>query len=198
MAGILRSRQTFFTGSKTGSWIYQQNSHEQTRYFELLIDALAKWTHRLRNSVTELDIAKLTSRYIHWPPLLTTMFTYLAFSTSPMHLLISTKHNLSISYDLDQMWSWQNAINFHRGTSLKFQRDFDTALCFHSRWAVDLKVEFARPRHIFTCWNILYMISALKCGNVENRFMTVCIRNQKYVGWYYQREYTLTEACLWY
>ena len=32
----------FFTGSNTGSCIYQQDSHEHFRYFELLIDALAE------------------------------------------------------------------------------------------------------------------------------------------------------------
>ena len=31
----------FFTGSYTGSWIYQNNSHEHFRHFEFLIDALA-------------------------------------------------------------------------------------------------------------------------------------------------------------
>ena len=32
----------FFTGSYTGSWIYQKDSHEHFRHFELLIDALAQ------------------------------------------------------------------------------------------------------------------------------------------------------------
>ena len=32
----------FFTGSYTGSWIYQKDSHEHFRYFELLINALAQ------------------------------------------------------------------------------------------------------------------------------------------------------------
>ena len=32
----------FFTGSYTGSWIYQKDSHEHFRHFELLIDALAR------------------------------------------------------------------------------------------------------------------------------------------------------------
>ena len=41
-AAILSSRQTFFTGSYTGSWIYQKDSHEHFRHFELLIDALAQ------------------------------------------------------------------------------------------------------------------------------------------------------------
>ena len=31
----------FFTRSYTGSWIYQKDSHEHFRHFELLIDALA-------------------------------------------------------------------------------------------------------------------------------------------------------------
>ena len=31
----------FFTGSYTGSWIYQKDSHEHFRHFELLIDAVA-------------------------------------------------------------------------------------------------------------------------------------------------------------
>ena len=42
MAAIFRSRQTFFTGCYTGRWLYQQDSHEYFRYFELLIDALAE------------------------------------------------------------------------------------------------------------------------------------------------------------
>ena len=42
MVAILSSRQTFFTGNYTGSWIYQKDSHEHFRYFELLIDALAQ------------------------------------------------------------------------------------------------------------------------------------------------------------
>ena len=32
----------FFTGNYTGSWIYQKDSHEHFRHFELLIDALAQ------------------------------------------------------------------------------------------------------------------------------------------------------------
>ena len=32
----------FFTGSYTGSWTYQKDSHEHFRHFELLIDALAQ------------------------------------------------------------------------------------------------------------------------------------------------------------
>ena len=32
----------FFTGSYTGSWIYQKDNHEHFRHFELLIDALAQ------------------------------------------------------------------------------------------------------------------------------------------------------------
>ena len=32
----------FFTGSFTGSWIYQKDSHEHIRHFEFLIDAVAK------------------------------------------------------------------------------------------------------------------------------------------------------------
>ena len=32
----------FFTGSYTGSWIYQKDSHEHFRHFELLIDAVAQ------------------------------------------------------------------------------------------------------------------------------------------------------------
>ena len=42
MATILSSRQTFFTGSDTGSWIYKKDSHEYFRNLELLIDALAQ------------------------------------------------------------------------------------------------------------------------------------------------------------
>ena len=64
MAAILRSRQTFFTGSDTGSWIYQQDNH----WHFLFIDALAEilmgiyqfqylayfvtwWRHRWRHVV---------------------------------------------------------------------------------------------------------------------------------------------------
>ena len=36
------ARQTFFTGSYTGSWIYQKDNHEHFRYFELLIDAVTQ------------------------------------------------------------------------------------------------------------------------------------------------------------
>ena len=42
MAAILSSRQTFFTGNNTGSWIYQKDSHAHFRHFEPLIDALAQ------------------------------------------------------------------------------------------------------------------------------------------------------------
>ena len=42
MAAILSLRQTFFTGSYTGSWIYQKDSHEHFGHFELLINALAQ------------------------------------------------------------------------------------------------------------------------------------------------------------
>ena len=36
------ARQTFFTGSYTGSWIYQNDSHEHFWHFELLIDAVTQ------------------------------------------------------------------------------------------------------------------------------------------------------------
>ena len=36
------ARQTFFTGSYTGNWIYQNDSHEHFRHFELLIDAVTQ------------------------------------------------------------------------------------------------------------------------------------------------------------
>ena len=36
------ARQTFFTGSYTGSWIDQNDSHEHFRHFELLIDAVTQ------------------------------------------------------------------------------------------------------------------------------------------------------------
>ena len=36
------ARDKLFTGSYTGSWIYQKNRHEHFRHFELLIDALAQ------------------------------------------------------------------------------------------------------------------------------------------------------------
>ena len=36
------ARDKLFTGSNTGSWIYQKDSHEHFRHFELLVDALAQ------------------------------------------------------------------------------------------------------------------------------------------------------------
>ena len=42
IAAILSSQHTFFTESYTGRWIYQNDSHEHYRYFELLINALAQ------------------------------------------------------------------------------------------------------------------------------------------------------------
>ena len=36
------ARQTFFTGSHTGGWIYQNDSHEHFRHFKLLIDAVTQ------------------------------------------------------------------------------------------------------------------------------------------------------------
>ena len=36
------ARQTFFTGSYTESWIYQKDSYEHFRHFELLIDAVTQ------------------------------------------------------------------------------------------------------------------------------------------------------------
>ena len=41
MAAIL-SPTNFFTGSYTGSWIYQKDSHEHFRHFEILIDAVTQ------------------------------------------------------------------------------------------------------------------------------------------------------------
>ena len=32
----------FFAGSNTGGWIYQPDSHQHFRYFELLIDRIAE------------------------------------------------------------------------------------------------------------------------------------------------------------
>ena len=42
MAAIFSSTNCFFTGSYTGNWIYQNDSHEHFRYFELLIDAVTQ------------------------------------------------------------------------------------------------------------------------------------------------------------
>ena len=52
---ILSSRQTFFTESYTGSSIYQKDSHQHFRYFELLIDAL---THNINGyiSISKFDL----------------------------------------------------------------------------------------------------------------------------------------------
>ena len=62
----------------------------------------------------------------HWfitQPLLTAMFTCLTFLVSPMDLLISTKHNLSITYDFEQIRLWKNDITFHRGVRRRWITD---------------------------------------------------------------------------
>ena len=68
----------FFTGSYNGSWIYQKNSHEYFRHFELLIDAVAQilteiyqfqnltyfvtwWRHRWRHECAKHNLHNLTS-----------------------------------------------------------------------------------------------------------------------------------------
>ena len=73
MAAILSSRQTFVTGSCTGSWIDQKDSHQHFRHFELLIDALAEilteiyqfqnstyivtlWRHQLRHVCLKINL----------------------------------------------------------------------------------------------------------------------------------------------
>ena len=43
------ARQTFLTGSYTGSWIYQKDSHEHFRHFEDLIDAVTQILRRYIN-----------------------------------------------------------------------------------------------------------------------------------------------------
>ena len=42
MAAILSSRQIFFTGSHTESWIFYEDSPEHLWHFEVLIDGLAQ------------------------------------------------------------------------------------------------------------------------------------------------------------
>ena len=83
---------------------------------------IVKETHRLHNAVTELDIAKLTSCFFQCfisRPLVITMLRYLALLTSPMDLLIHTKHNLLMSNNLDQIWFWKNIpITFSQGCTL--------------------------------------------------------------------------------
>ena len=68
----------FFTGSYTGSWIDQKDSHEHFRHFELLIDALAQiltdiyhfqnltyfvtwWRHRWRHECVKHNLHNKTS-----------------------------------------------------------------------------------------------------------------------------------------
>ena len=43
------ARQTFFTVSYTGSWIFQKDSHEHFRHFELFIDAVIQILMRYIN-----------------------------------------------------------------------------------------------------------------------------------------------------
>ena len=82
---------------------------------------IVKETHRLHNAVTELDIPKLTSCFFQCfitRPLVITMFRYLAILTSPMDLLIHTKHNLLMSNNIDQILFWKNIpITFSQGCS---------------------------------------------------------------------------------
>ena len=68
----------YFTGSYTGSWIYQKDSHEHFGHFELLIDALAQilteiyqfknltyfvilWRHQWRHECVKHNLHNYTS-----------------------------------------------------------------------------------------------------------------------------------------
>ena len=111
-----------------------------------------EWTHHLSNSDTEIDIAKMTSWYIHWfitQSVLIAMFRCLAFLILSMNLFINIKHNLSISKDLDEVWLWKTCDYFSQMRRSRYITKipgiFYTALRFHSWWAVDLKVRVARP-----------------------------------------------------
>ena len=53
------ARQTFFTRSYTGSWIYQTDSHEYFRHFELLIDAVSQ-------ILTEIYQFKYVTYFVTW------------------------------------------------------------------------------------------------------------------------------------
>ena len=67
---------------------------------------IVKEIHRLHNSVTELDTAKLTS----------CLFQCLALFNFLNGSLMHTKHNLSISNNLDEIWFWKNIpITFSQG-----------------------------------------------------------------------------------
>ena len=78
MADILSSRQTVFTRSHPGSWIYQKDSHEHYRHFEHLIDAVAEiltevyqfqnltyfvtwWRHQWRHEYAKHNLHNQTS-----------------------------------------------------------------------------------------------------------------------------------------
>ena len=115
--------------------------------------------------MTELDIAKLTPFHIHWFPCWQPCLHIWHFLRSWSNVIMKNK-----------MWLLFTVV-YVGDESLKFQQRLDTALCFHSWRAVDLKVQFARPRHIFTYWNILQMISALNVAILSTgswQYATIC------------------------
>ena len=84
---------------------------------------LVKRNHRFRNSVTELNIAKLTSCYINDSP-------------DDSHFYIFCIFTISIKGDNEKKKQLLFTLVYVANASLKFQRYFNTALCFHSWWAV--------------------------------------------------------------
>ena len=84
---------------------------------------IVRWIQCLRNSVTELDIAKLTPCYIHWFPCWQPCLHIWHFWRSWSNVIFKKMRLLfTVVYVGD--------------ASLKFQQRLDTALCFHSWWAV--------------------------------------------------------------
>ena len=87
-------------------------NHETTRVRKIksnlgeIAHSTVKETHRLHNSVTEFDMAKLSYfyRFFITRALLIDIWHFL---TSSMDLLIHTKRNLLISNNLDQIWLWK-------------------------------------------------------------------------------------------
>ena len=84
-----------------------------------IVPFIVKETHRLHNSVTELDMAKLALCFFQCfnsrPPLITAL-RYLALLNFLNGSLTHTKRNLLISNNLDQIWFWKTfLLLFHMG-----------------------------------------------------------------------------------
>ena len=67
--------QLFYQKYNTGSWIYQQDSHEHFQYFELLIDALAEILRRYSNVKFDLFCDLVTSLMTSWIRIYTNIVT---------------------------------------------------------------------------------------------------------------------------